>query len=87
MVRLELFRSGDLAHFHLQWRKSNQNGTVFVCNGENQSRTERYMNGMEHAKISISPMIGSNLFNNYLPRWFPRFSFDRFILPSLVSML
>ncbi len=87
MLHLELFRSSDLAHFHLEWRKSNQNRTVLECNGENQTRTEWYVNRIERAKISISPMIGSNLFKNYKPRWFPRLRFDRFILPSLVSML
>jgi hypothetical protein len=55
---LELFRSGNLAHFHLEWRKSNWNGMVHERNGKNHTITEEYINGMVRAKISKSPMPG-----------------------------
>jgi hypothetical protein len=60
---LEPFCSGNLTHFHLEWRKSNWNRMVHERNGENQTRTERYMNGTPRANTSISPMPGGNFTN------------------------
>jgi len=33
-LHLDLFSSGNLAHFYLEWRKSNQNGTKYERNGK-----------------------------------------------------
>ncbi len=53
---LESFCSGNLAHFHLEQRKSNLNGMVHEQNRENQIWTDNYMNGTVRAKITISHM-------------------------------
>ncbi len=56
-LHLECFRSGNFAPFHLKLRNLNRNETVHDCNGENQTRTERYMNVTARAKISILPCL------------------------------
>ncbi len=61
-LHLELFRLGNLAHFHFEQSKSNQKRTIHEQNGENQAGKERYMNQTVRAKISISPMP-TNKFN------------------------
>ncbi len=53
---LVLVHSGNLAHFHLELRASNWNRTVHEQNGENQTRTDRYMNAIERAKSPIFPL-------------------------------
>jgi hypothetical protein len=45
-----ILKSGNLAHFHLEWRKSNQNRMIHERNRENQTRTERHVNGMARTK-------------------------------------
>jgi hypothetical protein len=46
-LHLESFHSDNLAHFHLEQNKSNQNGTIHEQNEEKQTRTEQYFqNGM-----------------------------------------
>ncbi len=54
---LELFCSGNLTHFYIEGRKSNWNGMMHEQNGENQTRSEWYVNETARAKISISPML------------------------------
>ncbi len=54
---LESFSSGNLTHFHLEWRKTNWSRMIHEWNGKHQNRTEQYVNGMVRAKISISPML------------------------------
>ncbi len=44
------------ANFHLEQRKSKWKGAIHEQNGENQTRTEQYLNGTERAKISMLPM-------------------------------
>ncbi len=55
-LHLESFCSGNLANFHLEWRKSNRNGMIHKWNRENQTRTGPYVNGIVKPKIYISYM-------------------------------
>ncbi len=54
---LESFYSGNIAHFHLEWWKSNWNGTIHERNRENQIRIWMVCKWNSKGQISISLML------------------------------
>jgi hypothetical protein len=64
-LHLESFHSGNLAHFHLDQRNSNQNGMVNELNRENQTKMVLQLNRTERAKFSVSPMPALPSFYRY----------------------